>query len=114
MREGTGAGATLRAFVATHAPGGVYPPDWNRRLAAAGYVAPHWPRPWGLEASPTEQLAIDEELRERHDPRPLNPIGIGGAGPTLLVAGTTEQQARYLPGILDGSELWCQLFSEPS
>jgi alkylation response protein AidB-like acyl-CoA dehydrogenase len=108
-----GTAAELRAFIDATAPDGAFPADWNRRLAAAGYVAPHWPRPWGLEASPTEQLAIDEVLRERHVPRPLNPIGIGWAGPTLLVAGTTEQQARYLPGILDGSELWCQLFSEP-
>jgi alkylation response protein AidB-like acyl-CoA dehydrogenase len=103
----------LRRFVAANAPGGAYPPDWNCRLAAAGYVAPHWPRPWGLDASPNEQLALDEVQRELGIPRPLNPIGIGWAGPTLLVAGSVEQQQRYLPGILDGSELWCQLFSEP-
>jgi len=103
----------VRAFVAEQAPGGAYPPDWTTRLARAGYVAPHWPRPWGLDASPREQLAIDGVLRELRVPRPVNPIGIGWAGPTLLVAGTEEQQQRYLPGILDGSELWCQLFNEP-
>jgi alkylation response protein AidB-like acyl-CoA dehydrogenase len=107
------AGAALRAFVDAHAPGGAFPADWNRRLARARYVVPHWPRPWGLDASPSEQLEIDEVMRELRVPRPVNPIGIGWAGPTLLVAGTDEQRARWLPGILDGSELWCQLFSEP-
>ena len=106
-------GDRLRAFVAEHAPGGVYPADWSSRLARAGFVAPHWPEPWGLEAGPNEQLEIDEAMRELGVPRPMNPIGIGWAGPTLLVAGTEEQQHRWLPGVLDGSEIWCQLFSEP-
>ena len=105
--------ADVRAFLAEHAPGGRFPTDFPRRLAAAGYAAPHWPRPWGLDASPVQQLAIDEELRAAKAPRPMNPIGIGWAGPTLLVAGTEEQRERWIPGILDGSELWCQLFSEP-
>jgi len=105
--------ADVRAFLAEAAPDGSYPADFARRLAAAGYVAPHWPRPWGRAASPIEQLVIDEELRAAGAPRPMNPIGIGWAGPTLLVAGTPEQHDRYLPGLLDGSELWCQLFSEP-
>src|SRR6478752_6624386 len=103
----------IRAFLAEHAPGGRYPSDWMTRLATNGYVTPHWPRPWGRDASPIEQLVIDEELKAASAPKPLNPIGIGWAGPTLLVAGTPEQQARYLPGLLDGSEIWCQLFSEP-
>jgi 3-oxochol-4-en-24-oyl-CoA dehydrogenase len=103
----------VRAFMREHAPGGRFPTDWNRRLAEAGYVAPHWPKPWGRDAGPVQQLVIDEELRVAGAPRPLNPIGIGWAGPTLLVAGTQDQQDRYLPGILSGSELWCQLFSEP-
>jgi alkylation response protein AidB-like acyl-CoA dehydrogenase len=88
-------------------------PDFLRRLAAAGYAAPHWPRPWGRDATPWEQLAIDDALRASSVPRPMNPIGIGWAGPTLLVAGTPDQQQRWLPALLDGSELWCQLFSEP-
>ncbi|HSO96724.1 MAG TPA: acyl-CoA dehydrogenase family protein [Acidimicrobiia bacterium] len=103
----------VRAFLAAEAPGGRYAADFVRRLAAAGYAAPHWPAPWGRAASPAEQLAIDEELRAALAPRPVNPIGIGWAGPTLLVAGSDAQQRRWLPGILDGSELWCQLFSEP-
>ncbi len=105
--------AEVQAFLGDHAPGGRYPADWNRRLAEHGYVAPHWPKPWGLDAAPVQQLVIDQELRRARAPRPVNPIGIGWAGPTLLVAGTPEQHERYLPGILDGSELWCQLFSEP-
>ncbi len=90
-----------------------HPSPSARELAEAGYVAPHWPEPWGRAASPLEQLAIDEVLREHSINRPINPIGIGWAGPTLIHAGTPEQQERYLPGILDGSALWCQLFSEP-
>jgi alkylation response protein AidB-like acyl-CoA dehydrogenase len=108
-----GPAAALREFVARQAPDGGFPRDWSRQLAAAGYVAPHWPRPWGLDATPAEQLELDEVMRELQIPRPINPIGIGWAGPTLLVAGTDEQRATWLPGILDGSELWCQLFSEP-
>ena len=103
----------VRAFVREHAPEGRFPPDWTQRLAEAGYVAPHWPKPYGVDAGPIQQLVIDEELRAAGAPRPLNPIGIGWAGPTLLVAGTQQQQERYLPGILSGAELWCQLFSEP-
>jgi alkylation response protein AidB-like acyl-CoA dehydrogenase len=103
----------VRAFLAEHAPGGKFPGDWIARIAKAGYVAPHWPKPWGLDATPLQQLVIDMELRAAGAPRPANVIGLGWAGPTLLVAGSTEQQQRWLPGILDGSEIWCQLFSEP-
>ncbi|MFZ9422765.1 MAG: acyl-CoA dehydrogenase, partial [Ilumatobacteraceae bacterium] len=52
------------------------------QLAHAGFVAPHWPRPWGMDASPIEQLVVDDELRRAHVRRPNNPLGIGWAGPT--------------------------------
>ncbi len=105
--------AEVRSWLDETAPHGRWPADFARLLARAGYVTPHWPRPWGLDAGPVQQLAIDAELRAARAPRTFNPIGIGWAGPTLLVAGTVEQQERWLPALLDGSELWCQLFSEP-
>ena len=90
-----------------------HPRPSGRQLADAGYVAPHWPRPWGRDADPVEQLIIDDELRRAGVSRPVNPIGIGWAGPTIVHAGTEAQKARYLPPMLAGEEFWCQLFSEP-
>lgn len=89
------------------------PKPTGAQLAAAGYVAPHWPAPWGLDADPIQQLVINDELRRARVHRPTNPIGIGWAGPTILAAGTAEQKERYLFGILSGEDIWCQLFSEP-
>jgi 3-oxochol-4-en-24-oyl-CoA dehydrogenase len=99
--------AAVRAWLADH------PRPTGRELAEAGYVAPHWPPPWGLGADPVHQLVVDDELRRAKVSRPLNPIGLGWAGPTLLAAGTEAQQRRYLPPLLAGEEVWCQLFSEP-
>jgi alkylation response protein AidB-like acyl-CoA dehydrogenase len=91
-----------------------HPHPSGRDLAEAGLVAPHWPAPWGRGANAEEQLLIDDELSRAHVQRPINPIGIGWAGPTILQAGTEEQQQRWLPKLLSGEEFWCQLFSEPN
>jgi alkylation response protein AidB-like acyl-CoA dehydrogenase len=85
----------------------------GRQLAEAGWVVPHWPAPYGLDADPVHQLVIDEELDRAGVTRPLNPIGIGWAAPTILLAGSPAQQQRYLWPALAGEEFWCQLFSEP-
>jgi alkylation response protein AidB-like acyl-CoA dehydrogenase len=90
-----------------------HPKATKKQLAEAGYVAPQWPAPWGLAADPVHQLIIDDELSKAKVRRPANPIGIGWAGPTLMYAGTEDQQRRYLPPMLSGEEFWCQLFSEP-
>ena len=97
----------VRAWLDAHPGAG------PRALAESGYVAPHWPRPWGLDADPVTQLVIDEELRRAGVRRPSNQIGIGWAGPTLVHAGTEKQKERYLLPLLAAEEIWCQLFSEP-
>ncbi|HEU5149837.1 MAG TPA: acyl-CoA dehydrogenase family protein [Iamia sp.] len=97
----------VREWLAAH------PTPSGAELAEAGYVAPHWPRPYGLDADPIHQIVIDDELRRAGVRRPANTIGIGWGGPTLLHAGTEEQKARWLPKLLSGEEIWCQLFSEP-
>jgi alkylation response protein AidB-like acyl-CoA dehydrogenase len=97
----------VREWLAAH------PQPAPRELAEAGYVAPHWPAPWGLAADPVHQLIIDDELARAGVKRPQNAIGIGWAGPTIAYAGTQAQKDRYLFALLSGEEIWCQLFSEP-
>ncbi len=97
----------VRAWLREH------PTPSDHELADAGFVAPHWPRPYGIDADPIHQLIIDDELARGGVDLPYNPIGVGWAGPTILFAGTDEQKARYLPPMLSGAEFWCQLFSEP-
>jgi alkylation response protein AidB-like acyl-CoA dehydrogenase len=91
-----------------------HPNPTPAQLAEAGLVAPHLPKPWGLGADANHQILIDDELKRANVRLPINPIGIGWAGPTILYAGTEAQQHRWLPKLLSGEEFWCQLFSEPS
>ncbi|HET9075853.1 MAG TPA: acyl-CoA dehydrogenase family protein [Acidimicrobiales bacterium] len=97
----------VRSWLADH------PEPSGRDLARAGWVVPHWPAPYGLDADPVHQLIIDEEFARAGVSRPANPIGIGWAAPTILMAGTDAQKERYLMPALSGEEFWCQLFSEP-
>ncbi|NBR00360.1 MAG: acyl-CoA dehydrogenase, partial [Actinobacteria bacterium] len=97
----------VRAWLAAH------PYASARDLAESGYVAPHWPEPWGLGADPVHQLIIDDEFARAGVKRPSNQIGIGWAAPTIIHAGTDEQKERYVLPALAGEEIWCQLFSEP-
>ena len=97
----------VRAWLDAH------PEPSARDLVDAGYVVPHWPKPFGLEADGMTQIIIADELSRAGVRMPQNAIGIGWAGPTILEAGTSEQQERYLPPLLAAEEIWCQLFSEP-
>ncbi|EHI13060.1 acyl-CoA dehydrogenase domain-containing protein [Mycolicibacterium thermoresistibile ATCC 19527] len=81
-------------------------------LADAGLQAPHWPRPYGRDASPAEQLLIDQELAAAGVERPDLVIG-WWAVPTILSHGSPEQIERFVSPTLRGELEWCQLFSEP-
>jgi alkylation response protein AidB-like acyl-CoA dehydrogenase len=90
-----------------------HPSPAPRELVDAGFVVPHWPRPYGLDADPELQLIIEDEMRRAGVSKPLNPIGIGHCGPILVALANDAQKQRYLIPMLTGEELWCQLFSEP-
>ena len=87
---------------------------WQARLAADRWVGIAWPAAYGGRgATPVEVALFNMEYARAGAPQPVNRVGINLAGPTLLAHGTEDQRARWLPRILDASELWCQLFSEP-
>ena len=89
--------------------------DTERRkvLADAGLMTPHWPKPYGLAASPVEQLAIAEELHRAKVKVPDLVIG-NWAVPTIVEHGTDEQRERFVRPTLHGEIRWCQMFSEPN
>lgn len=82
-------------------------------IAEAGLIAPHWPPPWGIDASPLQQLIIDEEFNKR--PTLTRPsLGIAEwILPSLIKAGSKDLQQRLIPPTQRGELAWCQLFSEP-
>ena len=92
--------------------------EWGRRwqatMAADRWVGIAWPAPYGgRSATPVEVALYNMEYARAGAPQPVNRVGINLAGPTLLAHGTEEQKSRWLPSILDASQIWCQLFSEP-
>lgn len=88
---------------------------WQRKQFEAGWAGISWPAEYGGRGLPlVEQLIWHEEYSGAGAP-PSGAmfIGLSHGGPTLIVRGSEEQKARYLPGILKGEEIWCQGFSEP-
>ncbi|MCV7214840.1 acyl-CoA dehydrogenase [Mycobacterium crocinum] len=81
-------------------------------LAKAGLVAPHLPAPWGIDASPVQQVIITEEFDKRGMVRPSLSIA-EWILPSILNSGTDSQRERFAWDMLRGTKRWCQLFSEP-
>ena len=88
---------------------------WHRKLFEAGYLGMGWPRAYGgQDARPMQQAIVADEMARINAPAPINGLGIGIVGPTIIVHGTEAQKQRYLRKILTAEELWCQLYSEPN
>jgi alkylation response protein AidB-like acyl-CoA dehydrogenase len=84
-------------------------------LHAAGFAGITWPREYGGQGLTSDhQIAFDQESRTYDLPVSAFMIGLGMPGPTILECGTEQQRSRFLPKLLSGEEIWCQLFSEPS
>ncbi len=88
---------------------------WFKKLGEKGWIAPAWPKEYGgAGLSTMQQFVLNEELALHRVPRPMHLIiGLGMAGPTIIVHGTEEQRKKHLPGIIAGTDIWCQGYSEP-
>jgi len=86
---------------------------WQRILHARGWAALHWPTRYGGTGWNAMQKWIFEDECARAGAPDLHPQGLTIVGPILIAYGTEEQKVRYLPRILDGTDVWCQGFSEP-
>jgi alkylation response protein AidB-like acyl-CoA dehydrogenase len=87
---------------------------WDRHLAASGWTCLGWPEEHGGRNLPLwQQVIFHEEYAEADAPARVSHIGEELLGPTLIAFGTEAQQQRFLPGIRNVTELWCQGYSEP-
>jgi alkylation response protein AidB-like acyl-CoA dehydrogenase len=87
---------------------------WNQHLANAGLTCLGWPvEHGGRGLSVAHRVAFYEEYAIANAPAKINHFGEELLGPTLIAYGTAEQQQRFLPRILDVTELWSQGYSEP-
>jgi alkylation response protein AidB-like acyl-CoA dehydrogenase len=106
-----------RAWLAAHVTGAIDLAGarrFQKLLHEAGFTGLCWPVEWqGQGLSERHQKAFDEVAAGFELPTEPFTIGLTMVGPTLLQLGTDEQRARYIPKMLCGEEIWCQLLSEP-
>ena len=88
--------------------------EWERHMAESRWTCVGWPAEHGGRGLPLSQEVIfHEEYARAGGPGRAGLIGEGLLGPTLIHFGSAEQQQRFLPGIVAGTEYWCQGYSEP-
>jgi alkylation response protein AidB-like acyl-CoA dehydrogenase len=87
--------------------------QWHRLLGARGWSAPAWPREYGGPGWNATQRHIWDEECARAGAPPVLPFGVAMVAPVLMKYGSEAQKRYYLPRILDGTDWWCQGYSEP-
>ncbi len=88
---------------------------WQKKKAEAGWACITWPKEYGgREASAIQSVIWGQEESKFNTPPNIFAIGTGMCGPTILTHGSEEQKQQWIPKLLSGEEIWCQLFSEPS
>ena len=87
---------------------------WQQILHARGWGATNWPVEFGGTGWDIRCRTIFDDVLAECDCPPPHHQGLRHIGPVLIRFGTPEQQARFLPGILDGRNFWCQGYSEPN
>ncbi|MER1940777.1 acyl-CoA dehydrogenase family protein [Castellaniella sp. FW104-16D08] len=87
--------------------------SWHAILNEQGWLATHWPVEYGGTGwDAVRKFIFDNECALAHAPRVV-PFGVNMLGPVLIKYGTEAQKRDWLPRILDGSDWWCQGYSEP-
>ncbi len=88
--------------------------EWEATLAAAKLICPQWPAEFGGQGMDSVRLAVlNEEFHRAGVPRVRRGMGESLVGPSVIVHGTAEQRAYFLPRIISGEDIYCQGFSEP-
>jgi alkylation response protein AidB-like acyl-CoA dehydrogenase len=86
---------------------------WQRTLFKRGWGAPAWPEQFGGTGWTATQRYIFQEECARAETLPIPPFGMSMLAPVLMAFGSQEQKDHYLPRILNGTDFWCQGYSEP-
>jgi alkylation response protein AidB-like acyl-CoA dehydrogenase len=87
--------------------------EWHAILNEQGWLANHWPEQYGGPGwSTVQKFIFENECALAGAPRIL-PFGVNMLGPVLIRFGNEAQKRHWLPRILDGSDWWCQGYSEP-
>jgi hypothetical protein len=88
--------------------------EWTEKLYKAGYLCVAWPEEYGGRGlTGLEVVVMNEEFGRAGVPRVTRGMGEWLVGPSIIVWGTDEQKAHFLPRIIEGKDRYCQGFSEP-